>query len=80
MLNKPTFYQLRTLHGGSILDISRSSGIHPLIVWSMLIGREVEVLEAHMVLCGFNDLCGTHYTMDDIQVTLIRKAVGQAVH
>jgi hypothetical protein len=74
-LSKPTFYQLRSLHGGGILEIAHVSGVDPLTVWSVLTEREVEMIDAHMILCGFNELCGTHYTLNDVDVMLKRKYV-----
>ncbi|QBD79554.1 hypothetical protein EPA93_27685 [Ktedonosporobacter rubrisoli] len=65
---KPTFYQLRLAHGVSLLKLAQASNRHPFVIWDILLGREVELADAIQVLGAFNELCGTHYTLEQIKL------------
>ncbi len=63
---KPTRGYLCGFYGVSVLDLARRGNIHPLTIWDMLPGYEVMREDAHLILCAFNELRGTSFTVDDI--------------
>ncbi len=70
---KLTLRALCLKHRIALLTLARASNMHPLLVWDMLVGNAVSREMAHMLLCGFNELAGTTYMVDDIQVVLEKK-------
>ncbi len=64
---KPSLRALCIEYGVNILALAQASNRHPLLVWDMIVGNPVPREEAHMILCGFNSLRGTSFTLEDIR-------------
>ncbi len=73
---RPSLRSLCLAHRIDLLRLARASNVHPLLVWDVFVGNATSRETVHMLLCGFNELAGTQYTLGDIQVVLLedRKA------
>ncbi|QBD74773.1 hypothetical protein EPA93_01695 [Ktedonosporobacter rubrisoli] len=66
---KLNFYQLmQWSHNVSLLALARESNRHPFIVWDMLLKHPIHRGNACIILCAFNDLAGTSYTPDQLEL------------
>ncbi len=68
--SRPSLRMLCLEYGVTILDLARASNRHPLLIWDMLVGNPVSREEAHMILCGFNSLRATSFTLDELRISL----------
>ncbi|HZR44368.1 MAG TPA: hypothetical protein VFB12_29920 [Ktedonobacteraceae bacterium] len=67
---KLTFGSLCNMYGVNVLMLTAASSVNALDIWDMIVGNATRET-AHLILCAFNELCSTSYTVDDILVNLL---------
>jgi hypothetical protein len=73
MDNKPTLLQLRELYGLRTYDLAQAANVELDVVYLMLRGLPVSPEDAQRVLTGLSRLTGQHYTLDDLDMTVLEE-------
>ncbi|QBD75306.1 hypothetical protein EPA93_04550 [Ktedonosporobacter rubrisoli] len=71
---KPTFCQIfQWGHNVSLLALARESNRHPLLIWALLLGHPLSLDDACIILCAFNELASSDYTLSQLAIALSEK-------
>lgn len=71
--NRVNLGKLMLQHGITLFELLRAGAPGPA-TWALNLGNPVDEKDAQAVITALNALCGTEYTLDDVEALLCSKS------